>query len=158
MTTSPIPCKRPKVTVEPHPSGVAGAWQGICHVPGCSAEPYNSVKTACEEYAVRHRAEHRNAVPLIQVDKLNSGGHRASCETAKAWAEHERVAAEAAARGQSDAPVARLKTGPKRREQTDVVERLDVARCPKCHTHHDAGHLCPNCGTDTAQVEGSKAS
>lgn len=66
-------------------------------------------------------------------------------ETTKAWAEHERVAAEAAAMGNTDAEVARLKTGPKRREQTDVVERLDVARCPKCHEHHDAGHRCANC-------------
>lgn len=35
----------------------------------------------------------------------------------------------------------RLRTGPKRKGQT-VMERLDVARCPRCHEFHDAGHVC----------------
>jgi hypothetical protein len=25
-------------------------------------------------------------------------------------------------------------------------ERIDVARCKRCHTNHDAGHVCPRCG------------
>lgn len=77
MTT--IPCKRPKVGVEPHPSGVPGAWQGICHVPGCATEPYNSVKTACEEFARRHRAEHREAVPATWFEQLASGRYVFGC-------------------------------------------------------------------------------
>lgn len=72
-------------------------------------------------------------------------------ETAAAIAEHERVQAAAAARGQADAPVARLRSGPKRREETDAVQRLDVARCRTCHTHHDAGHACPGCGEVTRE-------
>lgn len=73
------PCKRPKVTVDPHPSGVAGADQATCHVPGCDWT-YTSVKTACEQAAVRHRGEHREAVPVAQIDRLEGGGYRASCE------------------------------------------------------------------------------
>ena len=38
-----------------------------------------------------------------------------------------------------------LKPGP-RREGQDVLERIDVARCRRCHTHHDRGHTCPACG------------
>lgn len=76
-------------------------------------------------------------------------------ETNKALAEHERIQAEAAARGQADAATARLKVGPKRRGETDVVQRLDVARCTTCHTHHDAGHECPGCGETTTAQEAS---
>lgn len=65
-----------------------------------------------------------------------------------ARAEHERLAAAAASAGQHDAPVARLRPGMKRDGET-VTDRLDVARCPSCHTHHDAGHECPSCGDTT---------
>lgn len=73
-----VPCKRPKVTVEPHPSGVAGAWQGLCRVPGCPTPPYNSVKSACEEFAKRHRGEHRDAVPSIERTETGFT-HEAHC-------------------------------------------------------------------------------
>lgn len=68
-------------------------------------------------------------------------------ELAAAKAEHARLTQAAA--GHHDAPVARLRPGPKRQDQTDVVERLDVARCQTCSTHHDATHVCPNCGDTT---------
>lgn len=38
-----------------------------------------------------------------------------------------------------------LRPGPARADQS-VVERIDVARCRRCHTNHDRGHSCPNCG------------
>lgn len=66
--TAPIPpCKRPRVTVEPHPASVAGAYQTVCHVRGCSHRLFNSVKTACEEQAVLYRREHRDAVPATRI-------------------------------------------------------------------------------------------
>lgn len=42
------------------------------------------------------------------------------------------------------APVA-LRPGPKRAGQ-DITHRVDTATCRRCHTHHDRGHTCPNCG------------
>lgn len=82
-----------------------------------------------------------------------------AAETQKAIAEHERVAQEAQARGQADAAVARIKPGPKRREQSDAIERLDVARCPKCHRYHDAGHQAngatQDCDTTLQQQDGA---
>lgn len=88
------PCRRPKVTVDPHPSGVAGADQAVCHVPGCDWS-FTSVKTACEEAAIRHRREHRDAVPVTQVDKLEGGGHRASCQCRAIASEHPMTKADA---------------------------------------------------------------
>lgn len=73
-------------------------------------------------------------------------------ETVKAQAEHEEVTAVAAERGQPDAAVARLKSGPKRKTQTSATERLDVARCPKCHQFHDAGHQVVACDTDQQEA------
>lgn len=39
----------------------------------------------------------------------------------------------------------RLMTGARKPGQ-DVTDRIDVARCPHCVRHHDAGHVCANCG------------
>lgn len=44
----------------------------------------------------------------------------------------------------------RLRPGARRAGQT-VMERLDVARCTICHTHHDRGHVCPKCGAATVE-------
>ena len=71
-------------------------------------------------------------------------------ELAAAEAEHARL--QKAAAGRPDAAIARLKPGPKRKGQTDTTERLDVARCPSCHTHHDAEHQCPSCGDTTPET------
>ncbi len=38
--------------------------------------------------------------------------------------------------------------GPKRGAER-TVDRLDVARCQLCHTHHDADHECQSCGEAT---------
>ena len=38
-----------------------------------------------------------------------------------------------------------LKPGPRRPGQA-LTERIDVARCRRCHTNHDRGHSCPSCG------------
>lgn len=65
-----IPCKRPKVTVDPHATA-AGAYSATCHVPGCDwaygTRPYQAVKSDAEQQATRHRAEHRAAVPSVAV-------------------------------------------------------------------------------------------
>ena len=78
MTTTVVPCKRPKVDVIPHESGVAGAYQAVCRVPGCEFT-FNSVKTACEEAAIRHRAGHRETVPETEILRFESGVYQASC-------------------------------------------------------------------------------
>lgn len=83
MTT--IPCKRPKVDVVPHPSDVAGAWQTRCRVPGCD-HVFNSVKTACQEDATRHRAEHRDAVPATTIaPQITGPGQTATCDCGARW-------------------------------------------------------------------------
>ena len=78
-----IPCRRPKVGVTPHPSNVAGAYQAACHVRDCGWT-YNSVKTACQEAATRHRGEHRDAVPKTTLEKGTTGAYWATC--ACGWA------------------------------------------------------------------------
>lgn len=113
----------------------------------------NSKRPPTVNRLVRTRARGRAMYLLVE-------NHRAEFEqlleeqTVIAQAEHDKVAAAAAEKGLPDAPVARLMSGPKRREQTDILERLDVARCPTCHTHHDADHVCPSCGTETGTTPG----
>lgn len=43
-----------------------------------------------------------------------------------------------------------LRAGRRRPGET-VLERLDIARCTECHTHHDRGHVCPKCGAATTE-------
>lgn len=142
------PCTRctqvkPLAEFYPDPSGKHGR-KSICRTCQNQRQPTQARmmrnrgrKRANAILAQRHRAEFQQ---LLEQ------------ETEKAWAEHERLVAEAEARGQHDAAVARLKPGPKRQEETDVAQRLDVARCPKCHTHHDEQHVCPSCGEETPQT------
>ena len=66
---------------------------------------------------------------------------------ARALREHEALTYLAAQRGDADATVVRLRPGPPRAGQS-VTERLDVARCPRCHEYHDHGHQCPSCGKE----------
>lgn len=139
------PCSRcsavkPLAEFYPDPNGKHGR-KSICRTCQNQRQPTQARmlrnrarKRANAILAERHRAEF---LQLLEA------------ETEKAWAEHEQLEAAAAARGQHDAAVARLKPGPKRQDETDVTQRLDVARCPTCHTHHDSAHVCPNCGDET---------
>lgn len=109
----------------------------------------NNKRNPTEARILRNRARSRAYAMLAdahrdEYDRLYAAAYN------EAKAEHERLAAAAQEKGHADAKIARLKRGPKRAEQTDVLERLDVARCPTCHTHHDADHVCPACGTETA--------
>lgn len=108
----------------------------------------NNTRPHTETRLLRNRARSRAYAQLAEAhreefDRLYAAAY------AEAQAEHTRIAAAAVAKGQSDAQVARIKRGPKRAEETDVVQRLDVARCPSCHTHHDADHVCPTCSEQT---------
>lgn len=98
---------------------------------------------------VRNRARHRAVAALIDRHR-DEFAQLMAAELTTAQAEHEELTAAAAERGQDDAAVARLRPGPKRREQTSGVERLDVARCPHCIKHHDRGHVCAKCGSAPA--------
>lgn len=93
----------------------------------------------------------RRAAAYLEKKYAEEFAARIAIELEHARTEHERLTAAAAARGQSDAEVARLKPGPKRTTEADTVERLDVARCPSCHTHHDDVHVCPSCGDTTPE-------
>jgi hypothetical protein len=68
-TQTTIPCKRPKITTEPHP-GVSGLWNHACAVPGCGWS-FISVKSAQEPKW--HREDHRRAVPLVLPKTLDNG-------------------------------------------------------------------------------------
>ena len=35
----------------------------------------------------------------------------------------------------------------------NATDRIDVARCRRCHEHHDAGHICQNCGLDERSAD-----
>lgn len=106
----------------------------------------NNRRNPTEARIVRNRARSRATAALVKAHQAEFDRIMAT-ELEKAQVEHARL--RAAAAGQHDAEIARLKPGPKRSDETDVVQRLDVARCTSCHTHHDALHECPNCGTET---------
>jgi ribosomal protein L32 len=97
---------------------------------------------------VRNRARSRAYAVLAERHPTEYAGLLEQ-ETVKAQAEHDRITAEAAAKGNHDATTARIKPGPKRQGETSTVERIDVARCPNCQTHHQADHQCPGCGAFT---------
>lgn len=94
---------------------------------------------------VRNRARNRAYVVLAE---RHAGEFEQimTAELSRAQKEHELI--QSAAAGRPDAVTARLRPGPKRNGES-VIDRLDVARCPACHTHHDADHECPSCGTVT---------
>lgn len=64
-TATVIPCKRPRVTVEP----IADSGLHQCHVPGCGWE-YRSVKSD-HLGAPHHRRAHRAAVPTVSLIRTN---------------------------------------------------------------------------------------
>lgn len=108
----------------------------------------NNKRPPTEARIIRIRARHRAVAALIDKhpDEFQELLTTAVVEI-KAEAEQIKTAAEAS--GNADAGLARLKPGPRRKGEDGVTKRLDVARCRHCHTHHDAEHVCPNCGTDT---------
>lgn len=145
----------------------SGAADGLSsHCSAC-----NNARPITPTRLVRNRAMHRATAVLIDRHRAEWEEIKAQC-LIEAQAEHDRLVAEAAQRGHPDAPVARLKPGPRRavrpetteaapaappvRRET-VVERLDVARCPHCHRYHDAGHECDHCGDTPGGVHPTKA-
>lgn len=89
-TTHVIPCKKPKVVVEPHPNDPTMA-RVSCRVPGCgwsypSESQHRAVKTDASAWAVRHRTAHRSAVPGTEVSSEGGPGFGASCACGWEWA------------------------------------------------------------------------
>lgn len=91
-----IPCKRPRVDIEPCAGGSVDLVGTRCLVPGCSWYYGPAVKTDATEQAVRHRRTHRDAVPDAHIDHDVEwdvycdpcGGHRRTFGTrtdAEAW-------------------------------------------------------------------------
>lgn len=115
-----------------------GSWCRAC----------NNRRQPTQARMLRNRARNRASAALIHAH-ADEFARLFADELQRAEAEHQRLVAQAAADGRPDAAVARLKPGPKRQDETDTVQRLDVARCPSCHTHHDDKHVCPNCGDET---------
>jgi hypothetical protein len=78
---------------------IADAWfihRALCHVPGCSWLYDAAVVTDAQEQAIRHRREHRDAVPATSIRHDTEydvycepcGGHRRTFGTrtdAQAW-------------------------------------------------------------------------
>lgn len=104
-----------------------------------------------EARAIRNRARNRAYAEL-------TARHHAEWEqlleakTVEVAAEFDRIRTAA---GKDGDPVPRLKPGPRRKDQSDVIERIDVARCRTCHVHHDAKHVCPSCGDATPENQPS---
>lgn len=97
--------------------------------------------------AIRNRARHRAYAVLIERHQAE-WEQLLSAKTIEVTVELDRIRKAAGSNGD---PVPRLKPGPRRKDQSDVIERIDVARCRACHTHHDAKHVCPTCGDDTPE-------
>lgn len=92
---------------------------------------------------VDQRARRRAAQLLIEA-------HRDEYQTLYTQAHHLALAeAQALAAKAPETPTPeppRLMTG-RRKADEDVMDRIDVARCPHCIGHHDRGHACTHCGT-----------
>jgi hypothetical protein len=103
-----IPCKRPKVTIDPHPNGQSDAKVATCHVPACGWTyprdlQFVALASDAQGEATRHRGEHKRAVPETRIVRdvewdaycQPCGGHRRTLGTraeAETWlAEHLRV-------------------------------------------------------------------
>lgn len=78
---TPIPCRRPKVTVIPRTDEPGeDRHDADCHVPGCGwAYPvdkqFMALKSDANDQATRHRGEHRAAVPDVTIERAGDG-HR----------------------------------------------------------------------------------
>lgn len=90
---SAIPCKRPKVVLEPRTTSPGEArYDAYCRVPGCSwtypaDKQFMALKSDAEARATMHRREHRDAVPKTDVGLKPAGpnyehrGYYAACLT-----------------------------------------------------------------------------
>ena len=118
-----------------HTSGKSGVTQRAARCKDCDNSRERPVTIT---RLMRNRARSRAAALLVkaypeQYARLVGEQLEAALEEA-----HQLSA--------SDEPVL-LKSGPKRAGET-VLDRIDVARCARCHSHHDAGHICPVCGSE----------
>lgn len=119
-----------------HTSGKSGVTQRAARCKDCDNGRERPVTIT---RLMRNRARNRAAALLIraypqQYERLVAEQLEAALE-------------EAHQLGQAEGEAVRLKPGPKRAGQS-IVDRIDVARCARCHTHHDAGHVCPVCGSE----------
>ncbi|VXC07074.1 hypothetical protein [Aeromicrobium sp. 9AM] len=118
-------------------SGVNGR---MAHCRTC-----NNKRPPTENRVIYKRARNRAYADLVKrhADEFNAllEDHKA-----KALAELEELREAAATQRDEDVALPRLKPGPKRNTDSSVVDRLDVARCPHCHSYHDHGHECETCG------------
>lgn len=99
-------------------------------------------RTATEAKVVRRRARQRAAQLLIE--RYPDEFHRlVDQEVRVAWAEVAMLRVEAEA--PEGASTVLLRSGRRGPDETPL-HRIDTATCRRCHTHHDRGHSCPNCG------------
>lgn len=124
-----------------HPAG-RGGYDAAC------VTCHNAPRTPSVTRLVRSRARGR-AYQLLAERHREEFSALLEEQTVIAQREHEQIAAKARENGNPDADVARIKRGPKRQHEASKLDRVDVARCPSCHTHHDAAHECPSCGNET---------
>ena len=133
--------------------GGCGATLPLAEFNRTGGEWYRNVCKDCdnrrprkptEARTIRNRARHRAKARLIDEFR----------DRYDALLEEEIYAAERefatlAALGDYDDPTepVRLRPGQRRAGQ-DPLDRIDVARCRRCHAHHDASHVCQNCGLD----------
>jgi hypothetical protein len=79
-----IPCKRPKVTVEPRTD--SDTFLVRCHVPRCGFQypqdlKFHALKSDADGMAAMHRQAHRAAVPETRIVKpmIDRPGYGAEC-------------------------------------------------------------------------------
>ena len=90
MSAAIVPCKRPRVTVDPRDVATDGVL-AACHVPGCGwAYPQDlkryAVKSDADWQAIQHRKDHRAAVPSHRVTSDGGPGFVADCKCGWRWA------------------------------------------------------------------------
>ena len=105
----------------------------------------NNKRPPTETRTIAQRARNRASQALIERHRDEFEELRV-LHLAQAKEELEQLRAAAAQKRADDIELPRLKPGPKRHTDSNVIDRLDVARCPHCHEHHDRGHQCPACG------------
>lgn len=99
-----IPCRRPRVSIEPHEktfaTGSTGTYHLVtCHVPRCDFTYDAAVVTDAQDQAKWHRQHHKAAVPEAYLEHdvewdvycTPCGGHRRTFGTrtdAQAWLDY----------------------------------------------------------------------
>lgn len=127
-------CGQAKEISEFYTTGPGKTPKGICK--DCDNARH---RPPTDTKILRRRAVQRATARLIERHREE---HDELIEIEMALAEQE---AEVLRHLEPDNPMPRLRPGPKRAGQT-VLHRIDTAECRRCHTHHDRGHRCPNCG------------